>query len=113
MKKSLTTFIFFISLAMLIPSIGFANTGTLTFGNNPTNLESFQLSKGVTITYACGANSYGLITSHKQGDTLYGGGSNDSGVYRTKTGKTEGTEYTTVPTGSDSAQFHGTDWTAM
>jgi len=112
MKKSLTMFIFFVCLAMLIPSIGFAGSGSLTSPANPTNLQSFQLSKGVTITYDCGANSYGLITSHQQGDTLFGGGSNDSAVYRTKTGKTEGAAYTTVPTTSDSSQFHS-GWTAM
>ena len=103
-----------ISVAMVIPAMAFAGTGTLTAPTNPSNLTSFQLSKNVTITYNIGDNAYALITSHQQGDTLYGAGSNDSAVYRNKTDKTEGTAYETAPTASDSSVFNsGGNWDRM
>lgn len=99
--------ILIISVAMIVPATGFAGQGTLTAPNNPTNLTSFQLSKNVTITFHTSNNSYALITSHEQGDTLYGAGSNDSAVYKDSADKTEGTAYTTTPTASDSSEFNG------
>jgi len=68
--------------------------------NTDTDITiDFNVSKNVTITYTVSAGQDGFcaISSHKLGDTLYGGGSDTTLVFKYPGGKNKGEDYQTVP----------------
>ena len=111
MRKILLLSVFLFALSIILPSI--SSAANLQWPTKPTNLDSFQLSKNVTITYQIAAETYALISSHKQGDNLYGGAAGDSSVYVYRGGKTKGQDYTTDPTASDSSAFPLSQWSRL
>ena len=92
-----------LSLFLLFPMT--INADMILDDTSGTNSKTgFNVSKNVTITYAVTANGDGFtaISSHLQGDALYGSGSDTTLVFKNTTDKTKGTAYTTVPS-SDNA----------
>ncbi len=70
----------------------------------------FSVSKNVSVTYnvTAGFDGFTAIASHKQGDTLYGAGSDSTLVFRDNSGtKVKGTDYTTPPTSDNATAAFG------
>jgi hypothetical protein len=105
------------SLFLLFPMTIYAAAGDMILdGTSQTSTTDFNVSKGVTITYAVPAGNVGFtaISNHLQGDTLYGAGSDTTQLFKTQTGKTKGTIYETLPVSSNStAAFIDTGWDKM
>ena len=93
-----------------------------TLAKKPQKID-FNVSKNVTISYNVATNldGYTVISSHKQGDDLYGAGSDSTLVFRDNTGKTKvkGTQYTGLPGADNATAEFGTvgvpvgDWLPM
>ena len=66
---------------------------TTTAGSSTTD---FYVSKNVTITYAvtAGQDGFTAISSHLQGDALYGSGSDSTLVFKNTVDKDKGTAHT-------------------
>ncbi|MGB9498105.1 MAG: hypothetical protein ACKVE3_09660 [Dissulfuribacterales bacterium] len=108
-----------LSLFLLFPMTINAGYIDSSGNNNPANID-FNVSKNVTITYAVSAGQDGFcaISSHKLGDTLYGGGSDTTLVFKYPGGKNKGEDYRTVPgsanaTGAFSAPDGNENWKPM
>ena len=100
-----------LSLFLFFPMTINAATGYIDASGtkNPANID-FNVSKNVTITYNVAANQDGFtaISSHKQGEDLYGAGSDSTLVFRDSSGtKVKGTDYTTVPTADNATAAFG------
>ncbi|MDY0213499.1 MAG: hypothetical protein RBR06_10895 [Desulfuromonadaceae bacterium] len=77
-------------------------------------LNDFKTSNNVTLIALSGAGSYAAVSSHLNGDRVFGSSSGDSILYRSVVGKDAGAKYTTAPSVSDSAEFaDDTEWTAL
>ena len=80
-----------------------------TLAKKPVAID-FNVSKNVTIAYNVAANldGYTVISSHKQGEALYGAGSDSTLVFRDNSGtKVKGVQYKTSPTDTNSTAVFG------
>ncbi len=75
-------------------------------------MADFKTSTNVSLIALSGVASYSAFSSHLQGTRVFGSSSQDSKLYTLQTGKDAGTEYTEVPTNSDSSEFD-TGWDAL
>ena len=101
-----------LSLFLFFPMTINADQGLIddTDTNKPKAID-FQVSKNVTVTYNVAANQDGFcaISSHKQGEALYGAGSDSTLVFRDDSGtKVKGTAYTTSPDAANATTEFGT-----
>ncbi|MCK4604116.1 MAG: hypothetical protein KAU41_05375 [Deltaproteobacteria bacterium] len=111
-----------LSLFLFFPMTINAATGIIddTDTNKPVAID-FNVSKNVTVTYNVATNldGYTTISSHKQGENLYGAGSDSTLVFRDSGGKEKGEVYTTVPTADNATAEFGIvgtpvgDWLPM
>jgi hypothetical protein len=85
-----------LSLFLFFPMTAVGDTLDMT---DTTSSTDFWVSKNVTLTYtvSTGQDGFTAISSHKLADTLYGGGSDTTLVFRNVGGKVKGTDYATVP----------------
>ena len=102
MKKIILTIILVFGL------MSFSYAATMTCNEDgcsgaSNNLEGFKTSKNVTLVANTVVQSYAAVSSHLNGDKVYGS-SSDSPVIKWTT-KTKGTAYTTAPSASDSSAF--------
>jgi len=99
-----------LSLFLLFPMTINAGYIDSSGEHNPANID-FNVSKNVTITYAVSAGQDGFcaISSHKLGDTLYGGGSDTTLVFKYVGGKNKGADYRTDPAANATAAFSAPD----
>lgn len=96
-----------VSLFLFFPMMAVGDTLDMTATTSSTD---FWVSKNVTLTYTVSANEDGFcaISSHKLGDTLYGGGSDTTLVFRDDSGtKVKGEDYGTVPGSANATAAFG------
>ena len=108
-------------LLFLMTGMGIAADNDNILDNTDTDITiDFNVSKNVTVTYTVSAGQDGFcaISSHKLGNTLYGGGSDTTLVFKYVDGKTKGTDYATVPGSANATTAFGapqgnTNWKPM
>lgn len=106
--------IFFMTLGLIAcAGSAFASANfTATAGAGTGILNQFRTSNNVTLVLSSGAATYAAVSSHKLGDRVFGSSSGDSKIYKLDAGKTDGTDYTTAPSASDSSTFQS-GWSVL
>ena len=112
MRNLIISTIVSLFLFFLMTGIGVAadNDNILDSTDAATASIDFNVSKNITVTYNVTANQDGFttISSHKQGDTLYGAGSDSTLVFKDDSGtKVKGTDYVTLPTSDNTTAAFG------
>ena len=88
----------------------FTSTGAAGTPNGV--LSQYRTSTNVTLVVTSIVSNYSAVSSHLNGDRVFGSGSDDAVLYRLTAGKTAGTAYTTAPGNSEAFASGGT-WTSL